>query len=268
MLPWGGSRTEGRTEGWHRIDKVHPTGKALADSFGALRTAVLFTAGDEPLPRTILVTSCRAAEGKTTVSVNFAMSLAQLGHRVLLVDADLRRPSVHRAFRIPALPGVVNCLTNGIHWKDAVQTLSPSLDVLSSGGATSKAGDMVSSPRFAGMLREAELAYDYVIVDAPALFINAADARVLAQLVDGVIVVVRSRATPRALVDRIPTAVPNVIGMVVNDLRKDSLPGYYSDYFAEYGEDEGERPDTPAGQRRPNRYAARPAGAHDVSNSS
>jgi Mrp family chromosome partitioning ATPase len=105
-------------------------------------------------------------------------------------------------------------------------------------------------------------------VDAPALFINAADARVLAQLVDGVIVVVRSRATPRALVDRIPTAVPNVIGMVVNDLRKDSLPGYYSDYFAEYGEDEGERPDTPAGQRRPNRYAARPAGAHDVSNSS
>jgi polysaccharide biosynthesis transport protein len=225
-----------RNGGWHRIDKVHPTGRALADAFGALRTAVLFDQG-HPLPRTILVTSCRVAEGKTTVSVNLAMSLAQLGDRVLLIDADLRRPAVHRAFHIPARPGLAHCLGRGVRYDAVVQeSVAPGLDVLPSGGSTTRAGDLLAGPRMGPLLREAEEAYDYVICDAPALFINAADARVLAQLVDGVVVVVRSRSTPRALVDRIPRAVPNVIGVVVNDLKQGSLPGYFAQYFDGYGE--------------------------------
>jgi polysaccharide biosynthesis transport protein len=240
MLPWrSDSQPSRRTKGWHRIDNGHTTGRALADSFGALRTAVLFKDDDDPLPRAILVTSCRAGEGKTTVSVNFAMSLSQLGHRVLLVDADLRKPSVHRAFGIEAGPGLVDCLLFRSPWKDVVQkSVAPKLDILTSGGPSSRAGDLVAGQRLEAILGEAQEAYDYVVVDAPALFINAADARVLAQLVDGTVVVVRSRVTPRALVDRIPRAVPNVIGVVVNDLRKDSLPDYYSDYFAEYGEED------------------------------
>ncbi len=246
-----------REHGWHRIDKVHPTGRALADAFGALRTAVLFSDGD-PLPRTILVSSCRAGEGKTTVSVNLAMSLAQLGNRVLLVDADLRRPAVHRAFRIPGRPGLVDCLGRGMHWRDAVQrSVARGLDVLASGGSTSRAGDLLAGPGLPPILMDAQEEYDYVLVDAPALFINAADARVLSQLVDGVVVVVRSRATPRALVDRIPRAVPNVIGVVVNDLRRDSLPGYYAEYFDGYGEDalaqEDDGPPAANGSTRRNR---------------
>ena len=239
VLPWPGREGRRPIEAtWPRIDRVdrrNPVGSALADSFGALRTAVLFK-DDDVLPRSILVSSCRAGEGKTTVSVNFAMSLAQLGNRVLLIDADLRRPAVHRALKVPASPGLIHCLTNGVRWQEVVQySVAGGLDVLSSGGATSRAGDLLAGGRIASLLRRAEEQYDYVIVDAPALFINASDARVLSQLVDGVVVVVRSRSTPRVLVDRIPRAIPNVIGVVVNDLRKDSLPGYFADYFADYG---------------------------------
>jgi capsular exopolysaccharide synthesis family protein len=234
--PWSAA-APGQEPLWLRIDTVDrqsPTGNALADSFGALRTAVLFKNLD-PAPRSILVTSCRAGEGKTTVSVNFAMSLAQVGKRVLLVDADLRKPAVHRALRIPSSPGMVNCLSNGAPWQDLVQyQVAPGLDVLTSGGSTRGAGDLLAGAALGPILRQAESRYDFVIVDAPALFINASDARVLSSLVDGVVVVVRARVTPRALVDRIPRSVPNVIGIVMNDLRKGSLPGYYAEYFDDY----------------------------------
>jgi succinoglycan biosynthesis transport protein ExoP len=232
---WSGGANGGGV-GWHRIDKAHPTGRALADSFGTLRTAVLFRA-DEPVTRTILISSCRAGEGKTTVSVNLSMSLAQLGGPVLLIDADLRRPSVHRAFRVPAGPGLIQTLAEGRNWRDAVRPgLAPGLDVLCSGGATGRAADLLSSARVSQLLQEAQASYEYVIVDGPALFINASDALVLSHLVGGVVVVVRSRSTPKPLVDRIPSVVPNLIGVVVNDLRQESLPGYFEDYFDGYGE--------------------------------
>ena len=269
MLPWRTAGSMPRKNGWHRIDSVHPTGRALADSFRALRTSVLFKDEEELLPRAILVSSCRAGEGKTTVSVNLSMSLAQLGYSVLLVDADLRRPSVHRAFGIPAGPGVIDCLLFSAPWRDVVQeSIAHNLDVLSSGGPSSRAGDLVASPKLEEILQEAREAYDYVIVDAPALFINAADARVLSQLVDGTVVVVRSRSTPRMLVDRIPRAVPNVIGVVVNDLRKDSMPDYYADYFAEYGGGDGDDAVSNGRSRSRARSAPPVATSHDSKNSS
>jgi capsular exopolysaccharide synthesis family protein len=223
---------------WLRIDALTNGGmnnNAVVDAFGALRTAVLFRNGG-PLPRTILVSSCRAGEGKTTVSVNLAMSLAKLGNRVLLVDGDLRRPAVHLALGLPSGPGLVNCLGQPVDWKRLLQVgVVDGLDVLRSGGAASQAVDLLASRRVGLLLREAETIYDYVIVDAPALFINAPDATLLSREVDGVVVVVRSGSTPRALVDRIPQEVPNLMGLVVNDLQKNSMPDF-QDYFAEYGE--------------------------------
>ncbi len=227
---------------WLRIDALKNGGMnntAVVDAFGALRTAVLFRNGG-PHPRTILITSCRAGEGKTTVSLNLAMSLAKLGSRVLLIDADLRRPAVHLALGLPAGPGLVNYLSQDINWKRLVQVgVVEGLDVLRSGGATTHAADLLANRRVRLLLREAEMQYDYVIVDAPALFINAPDATLLSREVDGVVVVVRSRSTPKALVDRIPAEVPNLLGVVVNDLQKNSMPDF-GDYFAEYGDINGE----------------------------
>jgi capsular exopolysaccharide synthesis family protein len=227
---------------WLRIDALKNGGMnntAVVDAFGALRTAVLFRNGG-PHPRTILISSCRAGEGKTTVSLNLAMSLAKLGSRVLLIDADLRRPSVHLALGLPPGPGLVNYLSQDIGWKRLVQVgVVEGLDVLRSGGATTHAADLLASRRVRLLLREAEMQYDYVIVDAPALFINAPDATLLSREVDGVVVVVRSRSTPKSLVDRIPGEVPNLLGVVVNDLQKNSMPDF-GDYFAEYGDVNGE----------------------------
>ena len=220
-------------------DKARGRPSALADAFGALRSAVLFD-GDGATSRSLLISSCRAGEGKTTVSVNLALSLARLNHRVLLIDADMRRPSLHRALALARKPGLAQCIRVGGNWWAAVQpTHTEGLEVLVSGGPADDAGDLVADPRMGEIIRAAEQEYHYVIVDAPALFINAPDARVLAHLVDGTIVVVRSESTPRALANRIREAASNVIGIIVNDLHPRRLPQYYGDYFADYSEDEG-----------------------------
>jgi capsular exopolysaccharide synthesis family protein len=224
---------------WPRIDRAESdrhAAQGLADAFGALRTAVLFTDQGRASARSILVSSCRVGEGKTTVSVNLSLSLAGLGYRVLLVDADMRRPSVHRALGLPGRTGLFQVLEDGLDWSTLVLPSEvEGLSVLPAGGPTSRAGDLLAAGAVERLLREAEAQYDFVIVDAPALFINAYDARLLAQHVSGVLVVVRSRSTPRALVNRIPSTVPNVIGVVMNDLRTTSMPDYYREYFAGYG---------------------------------
>jgi polysaccharide biosynthesis transport protein len=221
---------------WLRIDmlkKGAAHSNAIVDAFGTLRTAVLFRDG-APVAHSILVSSCRAGEGKTTVSVNLAMSLAKLGSRVLLVDADLRRPSVHRALGIQASPGLSDHLQGGSDWKGSIRFgVVPGLDVLPSGKETSRAADLLAGHGMDLLLRESEARYDFVIVDSPALFINAADATLLSRVVDGVLVVVRSNTTPKALVARLPEEVPNLMGVVVNDLQKGNMPDF-GDYFAEY----------------------------------
>jgi succinoglycan biosynthesis transport protein ExoP len=242
LLPRRGSSTNGRKVGprgeWPRIDSSDGSnagGRALADSFGSLRASVLFEEG-KPAPRSILVTSCRPGEGKTTVAVNLAMSTAKLGKRVLLVDADMRKPSIHRAFRINPGPGLASCLAGEANWL-SVRRHSGVEDVhlLPAGEPQPGAADLLSGERLGLLLREAEEIYDLVIVDAPALFINASDAKLLARQVNGVIVVLRSRFTPKALVDRIPMTIPNVMGLVVNDLLTTSMPDYFGNYFTGYG---------------------------------
>jgi len=244
-----GAQRRARLASWPRIDGGgngnggdQRFGRALSDAFGTLRTAVLFSRGEAAAtPRSILISSCRVGEGKTTVSINFALSLAGLGNRVLLVDADLRRPSVHRALGVPSGPGLSDHLREGVSWQDMVRpTEVDGLHVLPSGGATPDAGDLLASRRTAELLAAAKQRFDFVIVDAPALFISAYDARILANHVDGMVVVVRSRETPRVLVNRIPHEVPNVIGVVVNDLQTNTLPDYFREYFDPYGKDESE----------------------------
>ncbi|MEX2470731.1 MAG: polysaccharide biosynthesis tyrosine autokinase [Gemmatimonadota bacterium] len=221
---------------WLRLDMLQKGAahsNAIVDAFGTLRTAVLFRNG-APAAQSILVSSCRAGDGKTTVSVNLAMSLAKLGSRVLLVDADLRRPSVHRALGIRPGPGLSDHLQGASDWKGSVRFgVTDGLDVLPSGGETSRAADLLAGHEMSALLREAEARYDFVVVDSPALFINAADATLLSRVVDGVVVVVRSNTTPKALVARLPEEVPNFMGVVLNDLQKGSMPDF-GDYFAEY----------------------------------
>jgi len=219
---------------WYRIDNLAPQYSALIEAFRGLRTSVLLSAAGQP-PRSLLVSSAQPGEGKTTVSTNLAISLAQLGQRVLLIDGDLRRPSVHRAFQIQGSLGVVSYLTGQQDWRAAVEKTSlPALDVLVSGPVPPNPAELLSSDRMSKLIQDALDEYRFVVIDSPPL-LNVSDSRILATQVEGVVLVVKGGDTPRELAQRARAYVSDVgarvIGAALNniDLHREEY-SYYQSY--------------------------------------
>lgn len=219
---------------WYRIDAEAQLPSALAEAFRSLRTSVLLSTADRP-PRTLLVSSSQPSEGKTTISINLAISLVQLGHRVLLVDGDLRRPSVRKAFEIENSLGLVSFLTGQQEWRAAVHpTGLAGLDALVCGPVPPNPAELLSSERMRALLEEAKAEYHFVVVDSPPL-LNVADSRILATLVEGVVLVVRGGVTPRELAQRAQAYArdvgANLIGVVLNNLDVRGSDDYYYRYY-------------------------------------
>jgi capsular exopolysaccharide synthesis family protein len=214
-----------------------------AEVFRTLRTSILFFDPAHP-PRTLLVTSSQAGEGKTATAVNLALSLTQLGARVLLVDADLRKPRCHHALGLPERPGLAEHLHGELDLAEAVQTLpaasarhgGAALAFVPSGRLVPDAAELVSSTRMREMLADAAAAYDIVIVDSPPIF-PVADASLLATQVDGVVLVVRGSRTPRHVtqeaIARLRFMQAKVLGVVLNAVDPDAgeYPSRYAYYF-------------------------------------
>jgi capsular exopolysaccharide synthesis family protein len=217
---------------WNRIEGNGPN-PALAEAFHELRASVLLSTARRP-PTSLLVTSAQGGEGKTTIAANLALALAQLGDRVLLIDADLRRPSVHSFFGVGNSSGLVNFLTGDPDWRSLVCRAAPDgLDVLFSGPVPPNPADLLSSEYMRNLVREASKEYKFVVLDSPPL-LNLADSRVLSTLVDGVILVVGGGITPRDLVHRAYASVldagSHVLGATINFA--DVTASYYSlDYL-------------------------------------
>ncbi|CAN5728440.1 polysaccharide biosynthesis tyrosine autokinase [soil metagenome] len=206
-------------------------GALLAEAFGSLRTSILMGVDSLAL-RSLMITSAQPQEGKTTISVNLATSLAKLGGRVLLVDADIRRPATQRVLGTATADGLVNVLEGKVGWRSVVQAnVLPGLDVLPSGQPPKNAAELLASSRMRQFADEARADYDFVIFDAPAILINAADSRILAPLADATVFVIRSRVTPRDLARRALRQVPNTLGVVLNDLNVRQFTSYYRDYM-------------------------------------
>lgn len=219
---------------WYLIDELSAKYSQLTEAFRSLRTSVLLSAADQP-PRSLVVSSAQPGEGKTTVSTNLAISLAQLGQRVLLIDGDLRRPSVHRAFGIRDSLGVVSYLTGQRDWREAVEKISiAGLDVLVSGPIPPNPAELLSSDRMKRLIKEALEEYKFVVVDSPPL-LNVADSRILATLVEGVVLVIKGGETSRELARRAQSYASDVgarvIGVVLNniDLHREEY-SYYQQY--------------------------------------
>jgi capsular exopolysaccharide synthesis family protein len=227
---------------WRGLDRQAESYSALTEAFSGLRTSVLFNAG-ETQTRSLLVTSAQPGEGKTTISTNLSISLTALGRRVLLIDADIRAASLHRIFRINREHGLADFMAGTTDWRSTVRrNVLPLLDVMTAGSSADHPADLLSVHHLSVMIREAEAEYDFVVVDAPALFINAADTRILAPTVDGVVIVTRSGSTPRGLVQRMLAQIPNVIGVVLNDLDLRRFPSYYRAYGSAYVDSDAGRP--------------------------
>ena len=197
---------------------LHQPFSPVAEAFRSMRTAVLFCT-DRPA-RLVVVTSACNAEGKTVASVNLAAALAELGGRVLLVDADLRRPKCHRLMGVDNACGLSTTLVGDIDPGRAIQaTLVPGLSLLSAGPSPTNAADLVGSDRMHPLIDYLRPQYDFIVIDTPPV-LAVTDAVVLARAADRVVLVVKGHATSRELVrqarDRLLGAGVRFLGVAVN----------------------------------------------------
>jgi len=209
----------------------------FAEAIRALRTSLLLSvAGSEP--RVILLTSATPAEGKTTVSVNLACVLAQRDVRVLLIDADLRRPTIHHRFGLQGKLGLTSVLTGTASLEQAVQTVTelPNLDILVSGPVPPFPTEMLGSDAMRRMLDEARGRYTHVVMDSPPL-LSVTDSVVLARDTDAVVLLVRHGKSGKHAIrrarDLLLRAGAHISGIALNAVDLTS-PEYYS-YYGYYG---------------------------------
>lgn len=220
------------------------TKSAFAEGFRALRSSLLLSSAERP-PGRILVTSMNPAEGKTTVASNLAIVITLADHRVLLVDADLRKPKVHKAFGTDNRRGLSSFLA-GVDRQAAVQKDEETgVYVLPSGPVPPNPSELLSSDRLKHFLEGAAEKFDYVIVDSPPV-LSASDSLVLSRAVAGTIIVGLAGVTTFDALSRgleqLRGIGSHVLGMVVNGVdarRHRYYYSYYKGYYSYYGDEPG-----------------------------
>jgi capsular exopolysaccharide synthesis family protein len=209
-----------------------------AESYRALRTSILLSSFGAP-PKVILVTSALPQEGKTTVSTNSAMVLAQKGGRVLLVDADLRRPGVGKALGIKTSAGLSTVLSGVDKVEDALVPFPqlPNLQILPAGPIPPNPVELLGSSVMKDYIARWRDEYDHIVIDTPPC-LSVTDSVVLSVDADRVILVARSGQTPKAALRRASELLvqvnARVMGIVLNAFNMRSADGYYYYYGSKY----------------------------------
>jgi capsular exopolysaccharide synthesis family protein len=221
-----------------------------AEAYRVLRTNVLFSRKDEKL-NAISVLSGGAGEGKSTTLLNLATSFAQDGNRCLIVDSDLRRPSIHKVLHLSNSIGLTNYLLKQNTLEEVIQTTKlPTLDFMPSGKLPSSSMGILSSEKMKELIQELKRRYDFVFFDSPPL-LGVSDASILASEMDMILQVVQYRRYPQPMTLRAKQMVQNVggnlLGIVLNNINmsQDENYYYYSGYY-EYSKHNDEPPVQPA----------------------
>lgn len=219
---------------------------SVVEAYRMLRTSVLLSAAGNP-PKTILFTSGQPGEGKTTTAINTAISLSQLGCSVLLIDADLRRPTVHRVFKMNQTQGLSTWLSRQVEIDSLIHKLwVPNLSILPCGPIPPNPAELISSERMKEALRVLSEKYDHILIDSPPLT-NVTDPVILSTMVDGVILVVQAGRSTRDIVRRarheLSSVGAKIFGVVLNnlDIKREGYGSYLSTYQYGYGEDVAQR---------------------------
>jgi capsular exopolysaccharide synthesis family protein len=205
---------------------------AMAEAYRTLRTNLGFASMDQPC-RSILVSSTNPQDGKSTVISNLAVVMAQAGHKVIIIDCDLRKPMQHKIFQVENFQGFTNCIMQKLDVEEVAHTgLVDNLTVLTSGPIPPNPAEILSSDRTRSLWKTLTEKYDYVFIDSPPVM-AVTDASILSTQVDGVILVVRSGVTridmARNAKEQFAKANARLIGVVLNQVKMDA-----SDYYQYY----------------------------------
>ncbi|BAM48145.1 CpsD/CapB family tyrosine-protein kinase [Amphibacillus xylanus] len=213
----------------HLITKLNPR-SPISEQFRTIRTNLQFTAVDDTL-ETMLVTSANPSEGKSLTIANLAIVFAQQEKKVLLVDADMRKPTVHYTFRIDNRRGLSSLLVGEYELNEAaIKSDVPNLDILPSGPIPPNPSELLGSNKMRRLIDEAKDQYDLVIFDTPPV-LAVTDAQLLANFVDGSLLVIRSKQTDQESAikakELLEPAKAKLLGAVLNDVQTSKDQYYY-----------------------------------------
>lgn len=209
------------------------------EAYRVIRTSIQFAQAGKEL-QTIALTSCTPNEGKSTTIANLAVVLTQAGKSVLLLDCDMRNPTVHKNFNLSNKVGLSSCISMGTALSDAVQKTSiEGLYALTGGVIPPNPSELLGSEQMKNVLQRAKEQYDYVLIDTPPVM-PVTDALIVSRFVDGMILVIASAEVKvemaRDVKNQLVNAGANILGVVLNKVRSEHH-GYGYGYYYYYGND-------------------------------
>lgn len=225
-------------EGLNLVTQNDPKNPA-AEAYRVIRTGIQFAQAGKEL-QTIALTSCTPNEGKSTTIANLAVVLTQAGKSVLLIDCDMRNPTVNKNFNLSNKVGLSSCISMGTALSDAVQKTSiEGLYALTGGVIPPNPSELLGSEQMKNVLQRAKEQYDYVLIDTPPVM-PVTDALIVSRFVDGMILVIASAEIKvemaRDVKNQLVNAGANILGVVLNKVRSEHH-GYGYGYYYYYGND-------------------------------
>lgn len=203
-----------------------------AEAYKSIRTSIRYASVDKII-KTIVVTSSIPGEGKSTIAGNLGLCLSESGNKVLIIDCDLRRPSIHRKFKVSNMKGLTDVLLDKDIMPDVIHEYSPRLSIIPAGTIPPNPSEILGSKTFEKFLREIRLIYDYVILDTPPI-LAVTDAKLLAGKADATILVVRYGKTKEKFISNsykeLIKVNAKVIGSILNICDTKGRDGYYNYY--------------------------------------
>lgn len=238
-IPYFGKRyANRRNQEWSipELPVINLPRSPISEAYRMLQANLKFLSSDKPL-KVIVVTSAVPKEGKSTVSANLAAAMAQLGRKVLLIDADMRHPLQHHIWELTNAAGLSDVIVSQAEFESVVTEVIPKLDVLSAGVIPPNPMALLDSKRMASLVQYFSDRYDFVIIDAPPLVL-AADAVTLGKTTDGILLVARpgvlDSSSAAAAKESLERSGQNVLGLVVNGVIPENESDSYFYYAKEY----------------------------------